>query len=183
MVLPGRSSDQDHRARARDIERRRPRNVVVDLRLNGGGNYLLTAAFAEELPALVPADGRLVLILGHQTFSAAIVMAAILNARAGRRALIVGEQVGDDLTYWSEGDLLVQPNSALRVHYADGYHDWRDGYDPADPRYRFNPRVAAYNRRYSAAAGSLDPDITAPLTFRDYLAGRDPALEAIRDAL
>ena len=164
----------------RELEERRPRQVIVDLRLNGGGNYLLTAPFAEALPALIPADGRLVLVLGNQTFSAGIVTAAILKARAGESAVVVGERIGDGLTYWSEGDLLVLPNSGLRVHYSDGYHDWRDGYDGADPRYRFNPRVAAYNQRYSAAAGSLEPDIVAPLTFGDFLAGHDPAMEAIR---
>lgn len=68
-----------------NIDERKPPNIVVDLRLNGGGNYELTAPFAEALPDLLPDDGHLVLIIGHRTFSAAIVTAAILKARAGGR--------------------------------------------------------------------------------------------------
>jgi hypothetical protein len=75
------------------------------------------------------------------------------------------------------------PNSGLRVHYSDGYHDWRHGYDPDDERNRANPRIAAVNARYSAAAGSLEPDPVIPLTFRDYAAGRDPVMEHILSVL
>ena len=165
------------------IKEQKPRNAIVDLRLNGGGNYELTAAFAEALPDLLPDDGRLVLIVGHRTFSAAIVTAAILKVRAAGRAMVVGENMGDDLQFWSEGGFLVLPNSGLRIHYSDGYHDWRNGFDLEDPRYRANPRIAAVNKRYSVAAGNLDPAESIPLTFSDYAAGRDPVMEEIRSLL
>jgi hypothetical protein len=84
--------------------------------------------------------------------------AAILKSGAGRRAIIVGEKIGDDLQFWSEGGFLVLPNSGLRIHYSDGYHDWEMSFDGEDPRRLANPRMAAVNQRYSAAAGSLDPD-------------------------
>ncbi len=150
------------------IRERTPRNAIVDLRLNGGGNYELTAPFAEALPGLLPDVGRLVLIVGQRTFSAAIVTAAILKVRAGERAIVVGEKIGDDLQLWSEGGFLTLPNSGLRIHFSDGNHDWRNGYDPADSRNRANPRIAAVNERYSVAAGSLDPAVSIPLTFDDY---------------
>ncbi len=168
---------------AREVERRAPRNVIVDLRLNGGGNYELTAPFAEAMAGRVPPDGKLFLILGNRTFSAGLINAAILKAGAGGNAVIVGERVGDDLTFWSEGGFLALPNSGLRIHYSDGYHDWRDGFDAADPRYRSNPRIATVNERYSAAAASLEPDIPVGLTFTDYAAGRDPGMAAVRSAL
>ena len=165
------------------IEERAPRNVIVDLRLNGGGNYLLTAPFAEVLPDSIPIDGRIVLILGNETFSAAIVTAAILKVRAGARALIVGDRPGDDLQYWSEGGFLTLPNSGLRIHYSDGYHDWRNGYNEDDPRYRSNSRNASLNQRFSVAAGSLEPSIRIPLRFDDYAAGHDPVMSKVRSIL
>lgn len=166
-----------------EVERLRPRHFIVDLRLNRGGNYELTADFARALPKLIPPNGRLLLVTGHETFSAAIVSAAILKSGAGERTTIVGERVGDDLQWWSEAEALVLPNSALRVHYTDGFHDWRNGYLEDDPRYRFNRRQAAMNQRYSAAAGSLEPDVRVPLTFADYVAGRDPVMAAIESLL
>ena len=138
---------------------------------------------AEALPEVLPDDGRLILIVGPRTFSAGIVTAAILAARAKGRITIVGERAGDDLQFWAEGGFLTLPNSGLRVHYSDGYHDWRHGYDADDERNRANPRIAAVNARYSAAAGNLDPDPVIPLTFRDYAAGRDPVMEQIRPVL
>ena len=112
-----------------------------------------------------------------------IVTAAILAARAKGRITIVGERAGDDLQFWAEGGFLTLPNSGLRVHYCDGYHDWRHGYDADDERNRANPRIAAVDARYSAAAGNLDPDPVIPLTFRDYAAGRVPVMEQIRPVL
>ena len=73
---------------------------------------------------------------------------------------------------------LAHP-SGLRVHYSDGYHDWRHGYDAQNPRYRANPRIAAVNRRYSAAAGSLAPMQMFPLTFHDFATGHDPVMAAM----
>ncbi len=35
---------------------------------------------------------------------------------------MVGEKIGNDLQFWSEGGFLVVPNSEdLRIHYSDGY--------------------------------------------------------------
>lgn len=166
-----------------NIEARKPRHGIVDLRLNGGGNYVLTAPFAEALPGLLSEPGRLVIIVGQRTFSAAINTAAILKARAGGRAIVVGETPGDDLQYWAEGGFLVLPNSRLRIHYSDGYHDWRNGFDQLDPRNRTNHRIAAVNKRYSAAAGDLDLVETIPLRFADYAAGRDPVMARLPSLL
>lgn len=165
------------------IRDRLTRNAVVDLRLNGGGNYELTAPFAETLPGLIPNDGRVVLIVGQRTFSAAIVTAAILKSRAGGRAIVVGEKIGDRLQFWSEGGFLALPNSGLRIHYSDGYHDWANGFAPEGPRHQANPRIALVNERHSVAAGSLDPDVSIPLTFGDYAAGRDPIMAKLPSLL
>jgi hypothetical protein len=165
------------------IEQQGPKHAIVDLRLNGGGNMLLTADFAEALPGLLPPEGRLVIITANQTFSAGIVTAAILKAGAGERARLVGEEVGDRLKWWSEDKVIRLPNSGLKVLVNDGFHDWQKGFRSDDPRYRFNPHQAALNERYSAAAGNLAPDAVVVPRFSDYAAGEDPVLETAMEML
>lgn len=166
-----------------EIADRSPSDIVVDLRHNGGGNYLLTAPFAHALPALLPADGRLVVVTGRNTFSAGLITAAILKASAGNRAIVAGEPAGDNLRFWSEGGLIELPRSGLRIHVSDGFHDWARGYDAADPRYRLNPRNAEHNRTNSAAAGDLEPDWPGAVRFDDMVAGRDPVLDMVFERL
>jgi len=156
-----------------DLVRReeRPRDAVVDLRFNGGGNLFNILAFARELTELIPSDGRIYVITGRTTFSAAIVFAALLKAEAKGRVIIVGEPVTDNLHWWSEGDTLTTPNSKLPLHYTTGYHDWANGCSDLDRCYW--PVVF-----HGVAVGTLDPDIPVDETFAQYAAGDDPALDA-----
>ena len=38
----------------RELRARKPRHLVLDMRMNGGGDLTTTRAFMRELPALVP---------------------------------------------------------------------------------------------------------------------------------
>ena len=76
---------------------------MLDLRYDGGGDYTLTSAFAHALPKLVRAPGRIALITGPDEFSAGITTAAFVKDAGGARVTIVGEPVGDRLSFWSEG--------------------------------------------------------------------------------
>jgi hypothetical protein len=156
-----------------DLVRReeRPRDAVVDLRYNGGGNLFNILAFARELTELIPPDGRIYVITGRTTFSAAIVFAALLKAEAKGRVTIVGEPVTDNLHWWSEGETLTAPNSKLPLHYTTGYHDWANGCSDLDRCYW--PVVF-----HGVAVGTLEPDIPVDETFAQYAAGDDPALDA-----
>ena len=109
-----------------EASRRRPRHVIVDLRGDGGGNYLLARSFAEQIDSLVP--GEVFIITDGGTFSAALVTVAFLKYFAHGRAQIVGQHVGDNEQFWAEGNsAIVLPNSKLRVWTATGYHDWEHG--------------------------------------------------------
>jgi hypothetical protein len=149
----------------------RPHDAIVDLRYNGGGNLFNILAFTQELTGLIPSDGRIYVITGRTTFSAAIVFAALLKAESKGRATIVGESVTDDLHWWSEGDTLTTPNSKLPLHYTTGYHDWAHGCTDLDRCYW--PVVF-----HGVAVGTLSPDIPVDETFAQYAAGDDPALDA-----
>lgn len=147
-----------------------PRNVVVDLRMNSGGNLNNTRDFMKALPSLVP--GRLFVITGPGTFSAAISTAGYLKQAAPDRVTIVGEQVGDRLVFFAEGRPATAPNSGMMIGLATQRHDYQGGCKAFTDCH--GPVI-----RFPIAVPTLAPDIPAPLTFADWRAGRDPAIEAI----
>ena len=150
----------------------RPRNVILDLRFNKGGDLNLTADFMRSLPSAVPAEGHIFVITGRYTFSAGIVDAALVKKAGGDRVVLVGEQVGDRLRFWSEGEFECTPNSQICTRYTDGYFDLVDGCDG-------EPGCFRDNGRYDMKVGALNIDLPAPMTTAAYLAKRDPALDAI----
>ena len=144
------------------------RDVVVDLRLNTGGNLEVAKAFMRRLAQneTINRQGRLFVIIGHCTFSAGLYHAAQLKQLT--KATFVGESVGDRLDYWAEGGEIILPNSHAAIWYSNGFHR----YSMVDyPEYR------PYYEELSIP--SLEPDILAPTLSGDYFSGRDPALEAI----
>jgi hypothetical protein len=158
----------------REVERSRPHNVIVDFRFNSGGNYTLFADFSSKLPQLLGPDDKLFMIVGPNTFSAAITTLARLKHYAGDRAVIVGEPVGDRDAFWGEINRFQLPNSQISIQYATGYHDWVNGCTRWTKCYWLN-----FNFMLGVAAGPLTPTLPAPLSFADYIAGVDPAMHAI----
>ena len=138
--------------------------VVVDLRFNTGGNGSLTPALVKAVDR-APATTPIYVIVSRSTFSAGIVAAAQL--REARKVKIVGEPVGDGLDFWAEGGNVILPYSGLYVHFANGAHS-------------LSPKPCP-TRDYcdDLSVASLAPDITAPLDWASYRAGRDPSMEAI----
>lgn len=126
---------------------------------------------ARALPRLMPADGKIFVLVDRVTFSAALVTAAMIKAEGGDRAVLVGETMGDAAHFWAEGDSMTLPNSAIRLRYSDGYHVWGRGCPDLDKCYW---AVVALHTR----AVSLEPTIRAEPSFADYAAGRDPVLSA-----
>jgi hypothetical protein len=154
---------------------RQPRFAVVDLRSAPGGSYPRAAELTRDLPALIPEGGKIFILTSGNTFSAGIVTAARLKYFSGARAEIVGEPVGDHPQFWAEAATrIVLPNSALRVGYATGYHDWENGCS-------FTQILVCYPPNYfmGVAAGDLDPTVPVSWSFADYLEGKDTALERI----
>jgi hypothetical protein len=149
-----------------------PRDAIVDLRYNGGGNMFNVIAFSKELAGIVHSPGHIYIIESRATFSAAIAFAAMLKRDSGGTAILVGEEPSDNPWFWSEGQTIQAPASKLPLRYADGYHDWAHGCTDLSRCYW--PVVF-----HGAAVGSLSPDIPVAMAFSDYAAGRDPALAAI----
>lgn len=153
------------------IRRERPSYVVLDMRMNSGGDFTTTYAFANALPEA--ANGAPIYVFTSSwTFSAAITTVAALETAGGDQVIIVGEPVGDRLDFWAEGGTFNLPNAFVQVHYAAARHVYDGPCTDLDQCFWLN-------YRYPVRVRSLGPDIAAPLTFAAYRELRDPAMEAV----
>jgi hypothetical protein len=157
------------------LKKIKPKNAVVDLRLDGGGDLNTTRDFLQALPSMVAKDGKIFVLTSGRTFSAGIASAGYLKQAAPERVTIVGEPIGDFLEFWAEGDLMLLEKSRAAVLFATERHNYVTGCQEAD--------CHGSIKRHPIRVKSLEPDIAAPLTYADYRAGRDVALEAVRKAL
>jgi hypothetical protein len=151
-----------------------PQHVVLDMRMNGGGNLGTTRDFAQRLPTLV--TGRVFVLTSPYTFSAAISTVGYLKQAAPDRVTIVGEMVGDRLIFWAEGGPVALPGTGAMLGVAKERHDYNTGCRP----YKDCHGPVARN---PIAVPTLAPDISAPWTIADYRAGRDPAMSAVLAAI
>jgi hypothetical protein len=145
-------------------------NIVLDMRLNGGGNLTLTQAFMADWPEKLGPGGRFVVLTSPWTFSAAISSTLYLKQAGGERVTLVGEAPGDRLEFWAEGMPMTSP-SGLVLGPARERHDYRNGcreYSDCHRNVVLKP----------IAVESAGPEIAAPWTIEAYRAGRDPGMEA-----
>lgn len=154
------------------VKQREGVHAIIDLRFNEGGDYLLARKFCETLPTLIPPSGRLFIITNGQTFSAGLIIAAMLKFYGGSRSSIIGEGVGDRSVFWAEGGVMDLPGTGLPVRCATQFHDWETGC--RDPEL-----CPWFNVLYSVAAGSLEPDKKVETAGSQYLGGQDPVIDAI----
>jgi hypothetical protein len=134
------------------------KRVVVDIRHNYGGEVrdLTPVVDALDEPK-VDQPGRLFLITGRNTYSAACLFAAELQARTG--VTIVGEPMGGSPNLWGDPDDISLAWSGLTVGVST----------------MFELATTADDVRLT-----IDPELAVPLTYADWAAGRDAALEKIR---
>jgi hypothetical protein len=154
----------------REIAADHPRTIVLDLRLDQGGNFVTTASLMKNLSKLANTVDHVYVLTSAWTFSAGIVSVALAKDHGGRKVTLIGEPVGDRTRLWAEGGSLNLPNSALSIGFATGLHDYSKSCfgEPGCfwTMYLFPMHVQ-----------SLDPDIRLPYNFDDYVGLRDPVLE------
>ena len=131
--------------------------LVLDIRLNSGGNnFLNTPIVRGVLRHHRDERGKLFVVIGRSTFSAAQNLVNDLAHYA--EPTFVGEPTGSRPSQYGDHDPIVLPRSKIVVMASRMYLPDRSGPDP---------------RPWTS------PDLPAPLSFADYRDGRDPALEAI----
>lgn len=130
--------------------------LVIDLRLNGGGNnYLNLPVITGAIRSKFNVRGKFFVITGRETFSAA--QNTVNDLEKYTNAIFVGEPTGASPNHYGDARPIILPNSQLRIQASTLW--WQDN-DPRD------------TRRWTA------PSVAADLTSEDYRNGRDPALQA-----
>jgi len=154
----------------RDMKSNKPCAVILDLRYDDGGNYMNTVSFARKIPELVEPQGRIVLLTGPATFSAGITTAAFVKESGGDRVTIVGESIGDRLSFFSEGNRACLPNEHLCISYERGKHDYAHPCTDWDICFWLN-------KVYPVHVDSLQPDRVVTISFDEWRQGHDPVFE------
>jgi hypothetical protein len=129
-----------------------PRAIIVDLRLNFGGNMDLRSGYVRELIKAEDDDTRLFVLSARGSFSAT--EAILVDLRRLTNAVFVGEPASSKPNSYGDGYRSYLPNSGITVQTSIYWH-----------------QLAG-----QSTAPWTGVDIAAPLTFADYVAGRDPAL-------
>lgn len=139
------------RRRARN---RKVRRVIVDVRLDGGGNNTTYHPLVSALRSrAVNRPGRLVVLTGRVTYSAASNFVAEVQSLT--RVRIVGEAAGGSPHNFGETTQVVLPALGWTVHVPTEF-------------------VEVLGRRDDRVA--IEPDVPVQIGVADHFAGRDPVL-------
>jgi len=137
------------------IQQQHPDKLVIDMRLNGGGDYFEGLKYLVH-PIRDIADinrkGHLFVLVGPETFSAAMSNAA--HFRYQTNAVLVGQQIGEKPNSYQEAREMKLPNSHWTVRYSVKF-------------YKF----------VETGENLIRPDQEIIPTWDDYRSGRDPVLE------
>lgn len=138
------------------------RDLIVDVRRNGGGNSLLNRplhlaifGFAQASPT-----HRIWVLAGRHTFSAA--QNFVNYVERFTNAIFVGEPTGSSPNFTGENAEVVLPFSGVVAEISNENH-WSAFWEDQRPW--------------------IAPTIPVSLTAADYFSNRDPVLEAVRDII
>lgn len=143
-----------------------PTNLIVDQRLNFGGDLTTTRQLMQRIPDLV--DGKIIVLTSGRTFSAGISSTGYLKQAGGEQVTIIGEPVGDALEFWAEGDLLTLPAIEANFLFARERHNYRTGCP--------EPDCHSQVRLHPISVETLAPDELVPWTYKNFNAAYDPVL-------
>ena len=144
-------------------EEERVKALIIDLRLNNGGNTRLMKPLIKRIikSEQINQRGKLFVITGRNTFSAAMNLSSALEKWTN--AIFVGEPTGSSPNFVGEEKNIRLPYSRLNISISNTA--WIGGLNSLD------------TRKWIA------PELGASLNAKDYEQNRDPSLSAILDYL
>ncbi len=137
------------------IEKNDVEKLVLDVRLNGGGNnYKNKPIVTGIIKSKINQKGKLFVILGRRTFSACQNLVNELHNYTN--AIFVGEPTSENINFYGDNRGVELPKSKLGVALSFAW--WQD-----KPQWENDDWLA--------------PNIAAEMSFKDYQTNRDPVLE------
>ena len=139
-----------------EVDNLKVERMIIDLRHNTGGNNFLVKPLIHGVIRRdrINRTGKLLVLIGRGTFSAAVSTAAWLETETD--AVFIGEPTAQRPNLYSEPIVVTAPNSRFRIELSryQWVHTW-----PWDER------------------AFVPPDIAVQASSADLLTGRDPVLE------
>lgn len=154
------------------LRRAPPANLILDLRLNTGGDNTQNRELMRTIARTVP--GRIFVITGPYTYSAGIASAAAMIHDGGAKVTVVGEEPGDRDHWWSEREEVCLPYSKACANRQMGYWDLIRG---------CTGKPHCFGDQFDVRIRSLRPSVKRELTPKDWIEGRDAAMDWISEAL
>ncbi len=140
-----------------EIETNDVEKLIIDVRLNGGGNNYLNK---DVIKGIIKSEkinkiGKLFVITGKRTFSACQNLVNEMDNYTN--VIFVGEPTAENVNFWGDNRPVKLPNSAIDVSLS--YLWWQD-------------KHALENTDWIA------PSIPVTISFDEYVNNQDPVLEA-----
>lgn len=142
----------------REVDQQKPRRLILDLRHNFGGDGSVVAGMLHQFirRQLDPPWQELYLITGPKTFSAAM---AIVDGLIDHTVVsVVGEPPGAALNSFGDATSLPYPGLGFDLQVSTLRHQLSSSDD---------------------LRAHVPVDVPAPMSFAEYVAGRDPAVDGI----
>ena len=139
------------------IEENGVKKLVIDVRLNGGGNNYYNKPVIKEIikSEQINQVGNLFVILGRRTFSAC---QNLVNEMSNyTNAVFVGEPTAENINFYGDNQTVRLPNSNIPVYLSFAW--WQD-----KPQWENNDWTP--------------PHIAVDMSFEEYKTNQDPVLQA-----
>jgi hypothetical protein len=132
--------------------------VVIDIRNNDGGNGTLVPDLVRFIGGndKINEKGRLFVLTGRKTFSAAVMFASVLANNT--KAIFIGEPTGQGPNFYSVPSTVVLPNSKLEF------------------------LISTMPTQSSLAMDDrpwIEPDVYVDYAIEDFMTGRDPTMDVV----
>ena len=141
------------------IENNDVNKVVLDVRLNGGGNnYKNKPIVTGLIKSKINETGKLFVIIGRRTFSACQNLVNEISNYTN--AIFVGEPTGENINFYGDNRKETLPNSKMDLYLSFAW--WQD-----KPQWE--------NAEWTA------PHLAVEQSFDDFQSNQDPVLQQIID--